>query len=121
MKALAVKFGGYELPAMAGAIIQAASMGVPVFLDGVATLLAATIACEIEPGAGEYLVAVSTTAEYGQNILLTEMRLSTMLDLKLSLPSGEASLFGFGLLDAGIKALREMDSFGQVHFPLGDI
>lgn len=119
--ALMMRFGGYELAAMTGALLQAASMNVPVFLDGLASLIAARLASDLSPAVREYLVPVATTTEKGQNILLTEMMLSTMLDLKLSLPAGEASLFGFNLLDAGIKALREMDSFGHVHFPLGDI
>jgi nicotinate-nucleotide--dimethylbenzimidazole phosphoribosyltransferase len=117
------RLGGLEIPAMAGSIIQAAGMGMPVFLDGVATLLAAFIAESISPGARNYLIAVSSVREAGQNILLTRLGLSIMLDLELPSPSGEASLLGFDLLRAGIKALNEMDSFGRdtVHHPLGDI
>ena len=118
---LTIKFGGFAIPAMAGAILQAAGGGVPIFLDGSATLFAAYLACQIDSRAGAYLIAVSTTMEDGQNMLLKQMGLSTMLDLKISYPAGEASLFGLNLLDAGIKALNEMDSFGNVHFPLGDI
>ena len=115
------RFGGWEITAMTGAILQAAGMGMPVFLDGVATLLAASIAVNLRPLVGDYLIAVSGVEEAGQNILLTRLGLSIMLDLKLHSPSGEASLLGFNLLSAGIKALNEMDSFGRVHHPLGDI
>jgi nicotinate-nucleotide--dimethylbenzimidazole phosphoribosyltransferase len=118
---LARRFGGWETPAMTGSILQAASMGIPVFLDGVATFIAAFVAVNLRPPAGDYLIAVSSVEEAGQNILLTRLGLSIMLDLKLHSPSGEASLLGFQLLSAGIKALNEMDSFGQVHHPLGDI
>lgn len=115
------KHGGYELPAMVGAITCAASNGAMIFLDGIGTLLAAYAAISVNDALREYLVAVSTTNENGQNILLTESKLSTMLDLKMNFPSGEAALFGFSLLEAGIKALLEMESFGEVHFPLGDM
>jgi NaMN:DMB phosphoribosyltransferase len=72
--------------------------------------------------AGGYLIAVSSAEEAGQNILLTRLGLSIMLDLNVHSPSGAAALLGFGLLSAGIKALNEMDSFGRdtVHRPLGD-
>ena len=115
------KYGGYELPALLGAITFAAASGVMVFLDGLASLIAAYAAIKENDDICDYLVAVSTTNEDGQNILLTESKLSTMLDLKMNFPSGEASVFGFSLLEAGIKALLEMESFGDVHFPLGDI
>ena len=115
------KYGGYELPALLGAITFAAKSGVMVFLDGFASLMAACAAIQVNENICDYLVAVSTTNEDGQNILLTESKLSTMLDLKMNFPSGEASVFGFSLLEAGIKALLEMESFGDVHFPLGDI
>ena len=113
--------GGFELPALLGAILQAANQGMPVFLDGTATLIAALAAVKLRPAVKDYLIAVSTTTEPWQSILLTQLELSTMLDLKLQTPSGEGALFGFNLLAAGIKALNEMDSFGKVHSPLGDL
>lgn len=118
---LAIKLTGTEIPAMMGAIIYAASVGVPVFLDGIATLLAAYLAIDVDENVKDYLVAVCTTTESGQDILLTKLLLSTMLDLKLEISCGAGSMFGFNLLEAGIRALNEMDSFGAVHFPLGDI
>ncbi len=120
---LTKKLGGLEIPAMAGAMLQSAQLGVPVFLDGVATLLAAYLAIAINPAVKDFLVPVCTTSEPGQGELLTVLGWSTMLDLKISASCGSGSLLGFSLLDAGIKALNEMDAFGEetVHSPLGDI
>ncbi|MDR3349064.1 MAG: nicotinate-nucleotide--dimethylbenzimidazole phosphoribosyltransferase [Acidaminococcales bacterium] len=117
------RLGGWEMPAMIGSILQAASMGMPVFLDGLATFVAAFVAAGLRPPVGDYLIAVSSLEDAGQNILLTQLGLSIMLDLKLHSPAGEASLLGFQILSAGIKAFNEMDSFGRdtVHHPLGDI
>ena len=118
---LAQKLTGVEIPAIMGAILYAASVGVPIFLDGVATLLAAYLATTVDSNVKDYLVAVCTTQESDQDILLTKLGLSTMLDLKIEFSCGAGSMFGFNLLEAGVRALNEMDSFGAVHFPLGDI
>lgn len=118
---LAKQIVSVEIPAMMGAILYAASVGVPIFLDGVATLLAAYLGTLLDKNVKDYLIATCTTNEVGQDILLTKLGLSTMLDLKLNFSCGEGSMFGFDLLEAGIRALNEMDSFGEVHFPLGDI
>ncbi len=114
--------GGFEIPALMGAIVEAAHMSMPVFLDGIASLLAAKLAVDIHPDIGDFLVPVATTIQPGQEELLQALGLSTMLDLKLPAGGGEGGMFGFDLLEAGIKALNEMDSFGSdtVHGPLGD-
>ncbi len=109
--------------ALAGAILQAASFNMPVFLDNDITLLAAYIASSLNPLVKEYLIAVSTTSSNIEGVLLDKLGLFTMLDLQLQNPSGESAILGFSLLNAGIKSLCEMDSFGNetVHGPLGDI
>ena len=115
--------GRKELIILAGAYLALAERSVPILLDGEATCLAAFIASKIEPKIINYFIAVSSTKEPDMELILTELGLSTMLDAKLKNPSGEGAVLGFDLLNAGIKALREMDSFGAetVHFPLGDI
>ncbi len=112
--------GGFELAALMGAIAQAAHLSLPVFGDSTAVLLGAFILAEQQPLIKEFIIPVCTSCQPEQDKLMKMLGFSTMLDLLLYGTGGEGGLLGFSLLDAGVKALAEMDSFGAktVHGPL---
>jgi nicotinate-nucleotide--dimethylbenzimidazole phosphoribosyltransferase len=97
--------GGLELVALAGAALAAARLGLPVVLDGYATGAAALAAARIEPAAGEALIASHRSAEPGHEIVLSELGLEPLLDLRMRL--GEAS--------GGLLALPIVAAAGALH------
>jgi nicotinate-nucleotide--dimethylbenzimidazole phosphoribosyltransferase len=101
--------GGLELAALAGAIGEAARRRVPVVLDGYAVGTAALAATLLEPAAGEILVASHRSAEPGHRLVLAELGLEPLLDLRLRL--GEAS--------GGLLALSLIESMGTLHRQMG--
>jgi nicotinate-nucleotide--dimethylbenzimidazole phosphoribosyltransferase len=81
--------GGLELTALAGAAAEGARRGLPVVLDGYAVGVAALAADRDDPAVGEALIASHRSAEPGHELVLAELGLEPLLDLRLAL--GEAS------------------------------
>ncbi|HXE45909.1 MAG TPA: 5,6-dimethylbenzimidazole synthase, partial [Conexibacter sp.] len=88
-RAALLAVGGLELAALAGATIEAARRGLPVLLDGYAVGAAALAAAGLDPGVAEALIAGHRSAEPGHALVLAELGLEPLLDLRLRL--GEAS------------------------------
>lgn len=101
------------LTAMAGGILQAAAMKVPVILDGVATCRAAKKAAVLAPGVLDYCFAGHVSAELGAEEALQELGLTAPLRLDIPDGAGEGAAICFTLFDAGIKAFKEMETFEE--------
>lgn len=99
--------------AMAGGILQAAAMKVPVILDGVATCRAAKKAAELAPAVLDYCFAGHVSAEPGAEEALQEIGLAAPLRLDIPDGAGEGAAICFTLFDAGIKAFKEMETFEE--------
>lgn len=99
--------------AMAGGILQAAAMKVPVILDGVATCKAAKKAAELAPDVLQYCFAGHVSAEEGAEEALAELHLSAPLRLNIPDGAGEGAALCFTLFNAGIKAFKEMETFDE--------
>ncbi len=99
--------------AMAGGILQAAAMKVPVILDGVATCRAAKKAAELAPNALDYCFAGHVSDEPGAEEALQELGLTAPLRLDIPDGAGEGAAICFTLFDAGIKSFKEMETFDE--------
>ncbi|MDY2637319.1 MAG: nicotinate-nucleotide--dimethylbenzimidazole phosphoribosyltransferase [Phascolarctobacterium sp.] len=103
------------ITAMTGGILQAAAMRVGVMLDGVATLKAAQKAMELAPAVVDYCFAGHVSAEEGAEELLQELNLVAPLRLDIPDGAGEGAALCFTLLDGGIKAYKEMETFEEAN------
>ena len=101
------------LTAMAGGILQAAAMKVPVILDGVATCRAAKKAAVLAPCVLDYCFVGHVSAEPGAEEALQELGLMAPLRLDIPDGAGEGAAICFTLFDAGIKAFKEMETFEE--------
>ncbi|HEX3872758.1 MAG TPA: 5,6-dimethylbenzimidazole synthase [Solirubrobacteraceae bacterium] len=106
-------FGGLELAALVGAARQAVGLRLPVILDGYAVATAGLLASRLDPAVGEILIAGHRSAEPGHDLVLRELGLEPLLDLRLRL--GEASGAGLALsvIEAAGALHREMATFAQ--------
>lgn len=107
------KVGGFEIGAMAGAMLKAASMRIPVVLDGLISTAAALIAAQIAPRVTDYLIAGHRSTEPGHRVALDALGLDPLLDLHLRLGEGSGALLAFPLIEAAIRTLNEMATFDQ--------
>jgi nicotinate-nucleotide--dimethylbenzimidazole phosphoribosyltransferase len=106
-----VKFGGFEIGAMAGLMIGAAAARVPVLLDGLICTAAALVAAQIQPTVVEYLIAGHRSAEPGHTIALDYLGLKPLVELDLRLGEGTGALLALPLVEAAMRTLQEMATF----------
>ena len=107
------QLGSMAIAAMAGGILQAAALKVPVMLDGAATVLAAMAAVKYNAAAKDYLFAGHVSAEPGMEDLLKNIGLAAPLRLDIKICRGEGAVLALSLLDAGLKAYKEMETFAE--------
>ena len=107
------QLGSMTVAAMAGGILQAAELKVPVMLDGAATVLAAMAAVKYNAAAKDYLFAGHVSAEPGMEDLLKTIGLAAPLRLDIKICRGEGAVLALSLLDAGLKAYKEMETFAE--------
>ncbi len=108
------RVGGLEIAAMAGCIIGAASLGIPVILDGVITQAAALVAVALEPRTAPFLIAAHSSAEPGSQIALQHLGLRALLDLSLRLGEGTGAALAIPLLRAACAATRDMATIAEL-------
>ena len=104
-------FGGFEHAALAGYIIGAAALRVPVILDGVIAGSAALAACALAPGAACCLIAGHRSAEPGHTIAMAHLGLRPLVDLDLRLGEGTGALLALPIVQSAVRALREVATF----------
>jgi nicotinate-nucleotide--dimethylbenzimidazole phosphoribosyltransferase len=103
--------GGFEHAALAGFIIAAAALRVPVILDGVIAGAAALAACALAPDAAGCLLAGHRSVEPGHTISLDHLGLHPLVDLELRLGEGTGALLALPIVQSACRALREVATF----------
>ena len=107
------KVGGFEIGGLAGVMLGAAAHHIPVVIDGFISGAAALIAAGLAPGLRDYLIASHMSAESGHKILLEHLGLSPLLDLGMRLGEGTGAALGMVIVEAAVKTLAEMATFGE--------
>ena len=108
------KVGGFEIGGIAGIVIGAAARGIPVVCDGLIATAGALIACELAPGAREYLFASHHSVEVGHRYMLDYLKLEPLLDLRFRLGEGTGAAVAMELIDAATRVLAEIKTFEEV-------
>lgn len=103
--------GGLEHAAIAGFVLGAAAHRVPVILDGVIASSAALVAAGLSPDALAACVAGHRSVEPGHTIALRHLGLHPLVDLGLRLGEGTGALLALPLVQAAVRALRDMATF----------
>jgi nicotinate-nucleotide--dimethylbenzimidazole phosphoribosyltransferase len=98
--------GGPEFAMLAGVVLGAAGAGVPVMLDGCATGVAALLAVRLEPAVQAYLVAGQRSRERAHPLVLTELGLEPLLELRLRAGEGVGACLAAQLLLTGLRVRR---------------
>ncbi|MEO0668710.1 MAG: nicotinate-nucleotide--dimethylbenzimidazole phosphoribosyltransferase [Pseudomonadota bacterium] len=105
--------GGRELAGMAGAIVRARSLSVPVILDGfICTAAAATLA-KTRAGALDHCVAGHLSAEGAHGRMLEALDKQPLLSLGLRLGEGSGAALAIGVLKGAIACHSGMATFAE--------
>lgn len=110
---VAQEVGGYEIVGLAGAILAAAALRLPIVLDGVVVAAAALLAQAIAPQAIGYCIAAHRSHERGHAIALEALNLRPLLDLDLRLGEASGAALALPLIEAAARMVTEMLTFEE--------
>lgn len=107
------KVGGLEIAGMAGVILGAASMDIPVVLDGFISGSSALIAAALAPNSRDYMIASHLSVENGHGAILRHMDLEPLLDMRMRLGEGTGAALAMMVIEGACKLLNEMATFEE--------
>ncbi len=110
---LLAQLGGLEIGAICGFIISAASLKVPVIVDGVISLAGALLADAISPIVSQYVFAGHLSVEPGARIALDMLQKKPLLSLDMRLGEGSGGALAIPILQSAARLLAEMASFEE--------
>ncbi len=102
------QIGGLEIAALTGYILRATSLQIPVVLDGLITLAAATVAEALKPMTTEFLIAAHSSSEPGSKIALKHLGLNPLLELYLRRGEGTGALLSIPIIRSACQTLSRM-------------
>ncbi|HEU0121362.1 MAG TPA: nicotinate-nucleotide--dimethylbenzimidazole phosphoribosyltransferase [Bryobacteraceae bacterium] len=105
--------GGFEIATMAGFLLGAASLRLPVVVDGFISSAAALAAYTISPGVLPYLLFSHVAAEPAHRRLLGAMGARPILDLDMRLGEGSGAAMAMPVLDGALALYNRMATFAE--------
>jgi nicotinate-nucleotide--dimethylbenzimidazole phosphoribosyltransferase len=107
------KVGGAEIGGIAGLVLGAAALKIPVVVDGFISTAGALIAHSISPEVMDFIFVSHNSAEAGHAAMMERLGLSPILDLGLRLGEGTGAALAMHIVEASVKIYREMASFSE--------
>jgi nicotinate-nucleotide--dimethylbenzimidazole phosphoribosyltransferase len=105
--------GGLEIAAMAGMVLAAARLRIPIVMDGFIATSAAALAVSIEPAVRGFLIAGHCSAEPGHRLLLELLQLTPILNLGMRLGEGSGAVLAMPLLESAVALYSQMATFAS--------
>lgn len=107
------KVGGFEIGAIAGLILGAATQRKPVMIDGIISSAGALIAHSLAPLCKDYMIAGHRSVEQGHKIALDFLGKQPLLDLGLRLGEGTGGAVAMNLVESAVAILTEVATFEE--------
>ncbi|MEP3946510.1 nicotinate-nucleotide--dimethylbenzimidazole phosphoribosyltransferase [Ascidiaceihabitans sp.] len=111
--ALLGALGGRELAAMAGAILRARTLRIPVILDGFICTAAAACLEKAHPGALDHTVAGHQSDEQAHARMLQALGKAPLLQLGLRLGEASGGALAIGVLQGAVACHSGMATFAE--------
>ncbi|MCR9147499.1 MAG: nicotinate-nucleotide--dimethylbenzimidazole phosphoribosyltransferase [Rhodobacteraceae bacterium] len=105
--------GGREIAAMAGAMIRARTLSIPLILDGFICSAAAACLQAVHAGALDHAVAGHVSAEAAHAPLLEKMGKTPILSLNMRLGEGSGAAVAVPVLKAALACHSGMATFAE--------
>ena len=113
------KVGGFDIAAMAGAFLGAASAHVPAVIDGFISAVAALCAVRLCPAAAAYLIPSHASYEIGYRIAMEGVGQKPLFDLGMRLGEGSGCPVAMMMLDAACAVMNDMATFREARIDDG--
>jgi nicotinate-nucleotide--dimethylbenzimidazole phosphoribosyltransferase len=105
--------GGFEIAGICGAILGAVAHNIPVVIDGFISGAAAVTAMQFNENVIDYCFFSHLSAEAGHINAMKKLGVKPILDLNLRLGEGTGAALAFNIIEAGVKVMHEMATFGD--------
>ena len=105
------RLGGFEIAAMCGVCLGAASHRCAILVDGFIATAAASVAVACKPAVRDYLFAAHRSTEPGQAPLLDRIGHVPLLDLEMRLGEGTGAALAIPIVRAAVRAFTDMATF----------
>jgi len=103
--------GGYEIAAIAGFVLGAASCKVPVVVDGFISSSGAVVALKLCPAVDDYLFFSHLSNEQGHKAVMQKLGARPIRDLDLRLGEGTGAALSMQVIEGALKIYNEMATF----------
>jgi nicotinate-nucleotide--dimethylbenzimidazole phosphoribosyltransferase len=107
------RLGGFEIGAMCGCCLGAASHRCALLVDGFIATAAAALAVRFEPRVKDYLIAAHRSTEPGHAPLLQIIGQRPLLDLEMRLGEGTGAALAIPVVRAAVEAFTSMATFAS--------
>ncbi|MDT8328857.1 MAG: nicotinate-nucleotide--dimethylbenzimidazole phosphoribosyltransferase, partial [Roseovarius sp.] len=111
--------GGRELAAMAGAMLRARVLSIPLILDGFICTAAAACLEVAQAGALDHAVAGHVSTEPGHARLLAHLEKDPILSLGMRLGEGSGGALAIGILHGALACHSGMATFAEAGVSTG--
>lgn len=108
------KVGGFEIGAMAGAMLAGAANHIPVVVDGFISTAAAAIAIALSPEVKGYLICSHASAEKGAAFGSELIGAKPFLQMGMRLGEGSGAAIAFNIVEGAVFMNKEMATYGDV-------
>ncbi len=109
--ALLTHFGGFETAMICGGILQAASMGRIVVVDGYGVTAALIVAEKLQPNVLDYVVFSHVSGDPAHQVLLNHLGVRPLLQLDMRLGEGTGTAMAMPLVKVAAAITNEMATF----------
>jgi len=107
------RVGGLEIAGIAGVVLGAAALGIPVVSDGYISGAAALVALRMAPAIKPWLFVSHRSAEPGHTVVLEALGMRPVLDLDMRLGEGTGAALAMEIMDAACGVMSNMATFAQ--------
>ncbi len=107
------KVGGLEIAGLAGVMLGAGDLRVPVVIDGLISGAAALIAAGLAPNLKNFMIAGHMSVEPGHKVMLDYLGLKPLVNLGMRLGEGTGGALGMFLCETAVKTLTDMATFTE--------
>jgi nicotinate-nucleotide--dimethylbenzimidazole phosphoribosyltransferase len=105
--------GGFEIAGIAGFILGAASVRLPVVVDGFISSAGAVAAMKLCPASSGYLFFSHLSNEQGHRPVMDALGARPILDLDLRLGEGTGAALAMHVIEGAIRIYNEMATFSS--------
>ncbi|ASQ91645.1 nicotinate-nucleotide--dimethylbenzimidazole phosphoribosyltransferase [Prosthecochloris sp. GSB1] len=105
--------GGFEIAGICGLILGAASVRLPVVVDGFISSAGAVAAMQLSCKVSDYLFFSHLSNEQGHKAVMKSLGAKPILDLDLRLGEGTGAALAMQVIEAAVRIYNEMATFSS--------